>query len=218
MNASNRALHDALVTLIEAHGGEVRGRSVKIPRSAPSSSRDAETADVDELRTRSTRSTTTPPGSATAACVGVPPRRRGPARRGISGFTWAAMRSRVIPWSREPYRRAGLGGGLLEAANGGARTRCVLVVLDTHDFQGARVLREARLRALRPRRGAPHGSGQTWFKKGSGLADPIAGRRRPSTERAAAATVRVGRLDKTATTEWSTHQPRARWAARRPNA
>jgi ribosomal protein S18 acetylase RimI-like enzyme len=69
-------------------------------------------------------------------------------------------------WVAEPYRRAGLGRALLEAAEAEARQRgCVLIQLDTHDFQAPRFYERLGYEAIGRCEDFPVGSGQTWYRK-----------------------------------------------------
>jgi GNAT superfamily N-acetyltransferase len=85
---------------------------------------------------------------------------------GISGFTWGGYAKVEYLWIAGPYRGQGLGRRLLEAAEQEARARgCLLVVLDTHDFQAPAFYAKLGYERCGRVDGAPRGSGQTWFKK-----------------------------------------------------
>ena len=85
---------------------------------------------------------------------------------GLSGFTWGGYAKVEYLWIEAPYRRAGLGRRLLDAAEAEARARgCSLVVLDTHDFQAPDFYAKLGYAPCGRVDEIPRGSGQTWFRK-----------------------------------------------------
>jgi ribosomal protein S18 acetylase RimI-like enzyme len=85
---------------------------------------------------------------------------------GLSGFTWGGYAKIEYLWIAAPYRRAGLGRRLVEAAEAEARARgCDVVVLDTHDFQAPGFYAKLGYVAVGRTEGTPRGSGQTLFRK-----------------------------------------------------
>jgi len=85
---------------------------------------------------------------------------------GFTGFTWGGYAKIEHLWIAAPYRRAGLGRRLVEAAEAEARSRgCDLIVLDTHDFQAPGFYAKLGYQPCGRTEGTPRGSGQTWFRK-----------------------------------------------------
>ena len=85
---------------------------------------------------------------------------------GLSGFTWGGYAKIEYLWIAAPYRRAGLGRRLVEAAEAEARARgCEVVVLDSHDFQAPGFYAKLGYVVVGRTEGTPRGSGQTLFRK-----------------------------------------------------
>jgi GNAT superfamily N-acetyltransferase len=99
-------------------------------------SREADEADVAELRDAIHRYNEETTGYHDGAALSCFLREGGRLIAGIDGFTWGGYARIDYLWVDEPLRGTGLGRRLLVAAEDEARRRgCVSIVIDTHEFQ-----------------------------------------------------------------------------------
>jgi GNAT superfamily N-acetyltransferase len=106
-------------------------------------------------------------------------------RGGVYGWTWGGCCELQLLWVDEALRGQGLGGRLLEWAEGEARARgCAQVVLFTHDAQAPQLYRRRGYEVVGRVDDYPAGGAALWFRKslGPGGATEVAPSRSRSEE------------------------------------